>query len=186
MLACSSDDAAANGSQPGSGSVELLVAASDYSSSRVCAAPGACKEGTDLGKDPMLAETNGRAFFLARDNDLLFELDPALRALFHGDMADQGRKLMQMLGMAVNGLERLEVLAPAVRQLGMRHANYHVRDEHYDTVGEALLWTLGKGLGPDFTAEMQAAWARTYWLLAETMKAGARDALAMQTRAAVA
>ena len=36
------------------------------------------------------------------------------------------------------------------------------------------------------TAEMQAAWARTYWLLAETMKAGARDALAMQARAAVA
>lgn len=120
------------------------------------------------------------AIFYAR----LFELDPSLRALFHGDMADQGRKLMQMLSLAVNGLERLEVLAPVVRQLGMRHANYHVRDEHYDTVGEALLWTLGKGLGPDFTSEMQAAWARTYWLLAETMKAGARDALAMQTRTA--
>ncbi len=120
------------------------------------------------------------AIFYAR----LFELDPALRALFHGDMADQGRKLMQMIGLAVNGLDRLEKLAPTVRQLGMRHAGYHVRDEHYDTVGEALLWTLGKGLGPDFTSEMQAAWARTYWLLAETMKAGSRDALAMQTRTA--
>ena len=120
------------------------------------------------------------AIFYAR----LFELDPSLRALFHGDMADQGRKLMQMIGLAVNGLDRPETLAPAVRQLGMRHANYHVRDEHYDTVGEALLWTLGKGLGADFTTEMQAAWARTYWLLAETMKAGARDALAMQTRTA--
>jgi hemoglobin-like flavoprotein len=122
------------------------------------------------------------AIFYAR----LFELDPSLRAMFNGDMAEQGRKLMQMLSLAVNGLERLDVLAPVVRQLGMRHAGYHVREEHYDTVGEALLWTLGKGLGPAFTAEMQAAWARTYWLLAETMKAGARDALAMQTRAAVA
>ncbi len=120
------------------------------------------------------------ALFYAR----LFELDPSLRAMFRGDMAAQGRKLMQMIGMAVNGLDRLETLAPAVRQLGMRHAGYSVRDEHYDTVGETLLWTLGKGLGPDFTSEMQAAWARTYWLLAETMKAGARDALAMQQRTA--
>ena len=118
------------------------------------------------------------ALFYAR----LFELDPSLRELFHGDMGAQGRKLMQMLALAVNGLDRLETLAPAVRSLGMRHAAYHVRDEHYDTVGEALLWTLGKGLGAEFTAEMQAAWARVYWLLAETMKAGARDALAMQSR----
>jgi len=122
------------------------------------------------------------ALFYAR----LFELDPSLRAHFRGDMTEQGRKLMQMLGLAVNGLDHIEALAPAVRSLGMRHAGYHVRDEHYDTVGEALLWTLGKGLGAEFTAEMQAAWARVYWLLAETMKAGARDALAMQQRTAVA
>jgi len=112
----------------------------------------------------------------------LFELDPSLRALFHGDMNDQGKKLMQMIGLAVNGLSRLDTLAPTVRQLGMRHAAYHVKDEHYDTVGEALLWTVGKGLGAEFTAEMQAAWARAYWVLAETMKAGARDATAMQGR----
>jgi len=122
------------------------------------------------------------AIFYAR----LFELDPSLRALFRGDMAGQGRQLMQLLGLAVNGLDRLEVLAPVIRQLGMRHAGYDVRDEHYESVGEALLWTLGKGLGAEFTAEMQAAWARVYWLIAETMKAGARDARAMQARAAVA
>lgn len=122
------------------------------------------------------------AIFYAR----LFELDPSLRALFRGDMAGQGRQLMQLLGLAVNGLDRLEVLAPVIRQLGMRHAGYDVRDGHYESVGEALLWTLGKGLGAEFTAEMQAAWARVYWLIAETMKAGARDARAMQARAAVA
>jgi len=120
------------------------------------------------------------ALFYAR----LFELDPSLRALFHGDMAEQGRKLMQMIGLAVGGLDRLEELVPAVRQLGLRHAAYHVRDEHYETVGEALLWTLGRGLGPAFTNDMQAAWAKTYWTLAETMKAGARDGAARQHRVA--
>lgn len=120
------------------------------------------------------------ALFYAR----LFELDPALRGLFHGDMADQGRKLMQMLGMAVNGLDELQHLLPIVRQLGLRHAGYHVREEHYETVGEALLWTLGRGLGPAFTPEMQAAWARAYWTLAETMKAGARDGALRQEHVA--
>ncbi len=114
----------------------------------------------------------------------LFELDPSLRHLFHSDMAEQGRKLMQMLGMAVAGLDRLDELVPAVRQLGLRHAGYKVREEHYETVGEALLWTLGRGLGAAFTPEMQAAWAKTYWTLAETMKAGARDGHAQQHRVA--
>ena len=119
------------------------------------------------------------ALFYAR----LFELDPSLRELFHGDMAGQGRKLMQMIGLAVNGLDRLDTLAPAVRQLGMRHAVYHVKENHYETVGAALLWTLEKALGPDFTLETRIAWGKTYWLLAETMRAGARDGVTRLNRA---
>lgn len=118
------------------------------------------------------------AIFYAR----LFELDPSLRALFHGNMAEQGRKLMQVLGFAVGGLNKLTDLVPAVRALGLRHAGYEVREAHYETVGEALLWTLARGLGADFTPEHQAAWAKVYWLLAETMKAGARDGLAQLQR----
>ena len=75
--ACGSDGTTA-ASQPGScDDVELIVAASDYSSSQLCGAPGGCAAGADLGTDPMLAMANGRAFFLARDNDLLFEVDAA-------------------------------------------------------------------------------------------------------------
>jgi hypothetical protein len=61
--------------------VEVLVAASDYSSSVVCGAPG-CEVGPrtsspDLGHDPALAVSNGRAFYIARDEARVFELDPA-------------------------------------------------------------------------------------------------------------
>lgn len=59
------------------GETELIVAASDYSSTFVCGVPGECRRGADLGKDPQLALSNGRAFFLARDTDLVFELDPS-------------------------------------------------------------------------------------------------------------
>jgi len=119
------------------------------------------------------------AIFYAR----LFELDPSLRELFHGDMAEQGKKLMQMIGLAVAGLDRLETLVPAVRQMGLRHAGYGVRDEHYETVGDALLWTLAKGLEGELAAETRVAWGKTYWLLAGTMKSGARDGAAKLSRA---
>jgi hemoglobin-like flavoprotein len=82
------------------------------------------------------------ALFYAR----LFELDPSLRPMFRGDMTEQGRKLMHVLALAVSSLDRIETLLPAVRQLGVKHTGYGVREEHYATVGEALLWTLEKGL----------------------------------------
>src|SRR6266700_3741787 len=72
----------------------------------------------------------------------LFALDPSLRTLFKGDINEQGRKLMAMIGTAVANLDRLEAIVPAVRDLGRRHAGYRVEDTHYDTVAAALLWTL--------------------------------------------
>ena len=107
----------------------------------------------------------------------LFELDPALKPMFKGDMQEQGRKLMTMLRVVVNGLTRLDQLVPAVQELGRRHARYGVQDRHYDTVGAALLATLHAGLGDAFTPEVAAAWAAAYSLLAETMKAAASEAL---------
>jgi len=107
----------------------------------------------------------------------LFELDPSLRTMFRGDMAEQRRKLMNMIGAAVRGLDRLEQLVPVVQDLGRKHVGYGVEDRHYDTVGAALLWTLEKGLGSGFTPEVKEAWAAVYGLLASTMQNAAREAL---------
>lgn len=108
----------------------------------------------------------------------LFELDPTLRPLFSGDMKEQGRKLMTMISVAVNGLTRLDTLVPAVQDLGRRHAGYGVKDEHYATVATALVWTLEQGLGAAFTPEVKAAWVKTYGVLAGTMKAAAATEVA--------
>jgi len=105
----------------------------------------------------------------------LFEIDPSLKPMFRGDIKEQGRKLMQMLAFAVKGLDRLHEIVPAVREMGRRHAGYGVRDEHYDTVAGALLWTLEKGLGEAFTPEVKSAWVSVYTLLAGTMKSGAME-----------
>ena len=100
----------------------------------------------------------------------LFELDPALRPYFKGDMAEQKAKLMTTLAFAVAALKQPERLLPAVRQLGRRHAGYGVQIEHYQTVGAALLWTLGQGLGDEFTPAVEEAWTAAYTLLAATMQ----------------
>jgi hemoglobin-like flavoprotein len=106
----------------------------------------------------------------------LFELDPSLRLMFKGNMVEQGAKLMTTLKVVVNGLTRLEALVPAVQSLGRRHAAYGVTDEHYETVAEALLWTLHQGLGEYFTPDVAAAWSTAYGILADVMKAAAAEA----------
>jgi hemoglobin-like flavoprotein len=103
----------------------------------------------------------------------LFKIDPALRALFRGDLRQQGQKLMQMVAVVVSGLDRMEQLMPAVEDLGRRHATYGVRDDHYDTVGAALVWTLERCLAAAFTSEVKAAWSELYGQLATSMKRAA-------------
>ena len=100
----------------------------------------------------------------------LFELDPSLRKLFKNDLREQGEKLLQMLAVAVDVLDRPDILLPTARQLGARHEGYGVEAEDYQTVGEALLWTLEQGFGPAFTPDVKQAWTETYVLLSTVMQ----------------
>lgn len=117
-----------------------------------------------------ISETAANLFY-----NKLFELDPELRPLFKGDMKEQGKKLMTMIGAAVRGLDNLGELTPVVKGLGKRHVGYNVKDEHYATVGEALIWTLGEGLGDKFTDEVKEAWVIVYTTLADLMKGAAQE-----------
>ena len=103
--------------------------------------------------------------------DRLFEIAPEVRALFPDDMTEQKKKLMAMLGTAVASLHKLDTILPAVQALGQRHKGYGVTADQYAPVGAALLWTLEKGLGEDFTPEVKAAWTETYTTLAGVMTA---------------
>ncbi|MHA7985115.1 globin family protein [Rathayibacter sp. CAU 1779] len=111
--------------------------------------------------------------------DELFERDPSLRPLFTEDMTEQRKKLMTMLAMAVNGLTNWDATQRVVANLGARHVGYGVKPEFYPTVGAALLATLSKGLGDDFTPEVEEAWTAAYTALSGTMiEAGASEAAA--------
>lgn len=103
----------------------------------------------------------------------LFELDPSVRSLFKGDMVEQGRKLMAMINTVVASLDNLGPVIANVEEMGRRHVSYGVTAAHYDTVGSALLWTLGQGLGDKFTPAVKGAWVEAYTILASTMKQAA-------------
>ena len=101
-----------------------------------------------------------------------------MESLFSGNMIEQGNKLMTMIGAAVAALSNIATLVPVVEELGRRHAGYGVQDSHYDTVGEALLWTLETGLGEAFTPKVKEAWTSVYGLLASTMIIASKEAAA--------
>lgn len=109
--------------------------------------------------------------------DRLFAIDPSTRPLFRGDMKIQGAKLMAAIAAVVKALDRPETMLDDLGALARRHVRYGVRDEHYASVGTALLWTLEQGLGPDFTPPVREAWATAYGLLSSAMIAATAEPL---------
>ncbi len=106
----------------------------------------------------------------------LFHIAPELRPLFKADVSDQGRKLMDMLAIAVGMLNQPQRLAEAVTQLGTRHSDYGVEMAHFKPVGTALIMTLQEGLGSDFTPQVKSAWVDLYTEVMEAMAGGLKAA----------
>jgi hemoglobin-like flavoprotein len=99
----------------------------------------------------------------------LFELDPALREAL-GDDAVLRQKFTQLMDATVRGLDRADVLMPAVRELGIRHPRFGDSDAHHGNIASALLWTLAKGLRADFTPQVMSAWIKIYGVLSQAMR----------------
>jgi nitric oxide dioxygenase len=99
----------------------------------------------------------------------LFEIAPEVKPMFRGDMKEQGKKLMGTLAVVVGGLTKLETILPAASALAKKHVGYGVKASHYTPVGAALIWTLEKGLGPDWTPEVATAWTTAYTTLSGYM-----------------
>jgi len=100
----------------------------------------------------------------------LFAIDPALKAMFKGDMREQKKKLLATLALVVRSLHTPEKIIGAAQQLAVKHLDYGVKAEHYTLVGNALLRTLKKGLGDAYTSELHEAWVAAFKTLSGVMK----------------
>ena len=99
----------------------------------------------------------------------LFYDHPELRKMFPHEMEEQNKKLIDMLNVIIERLENLDELKDEIIAVARRHVDYGVNAEHYNMVGTALLWTLQKALGKEWTEELKTAWVNCYTELAGTM-----------------
>jgi hemoglobin-like flavoprotein len=99
----------------------------------------------------------------------LFEVAPEVRPLFKTDMAEQRVKFMATMSMLVNSIGNLDIVLPAAGRLATRHVGYGVTAEHYPVVGDALLWTVERTLGLNWTSDVASAWTEAYGMLSRHM-----------------
>jgi hemoglobin-like flavoprotein len=100
----------------------------------------------------------------------LFALDPSLRKLFvHVEMKSQQTKLMAALALVINNLRDLSGVVPVLESLALRHINYGVEDQHYKTVGTALIQSMALFFGPRFDAATREAWVTAYGAVSQVM-----------------
>jgi hemoglobin-like flavoprotein len=105
--------------------------------------------------------------------DRLFAIAPDTRAMFKIDIETQSQKLIDTLATAIGALREPQLLTPMLQGLAHRHVSYAVREEHYDKVGEALMYTLETALNTDFTPQLRDAWAALYGAVSTMMKQAA-------------
>jgi nitric oxide dioxygenase len=103
----------------------------------------------------------------------LFAIDPSLRQMFKGNMQVQHKKLLSTLAMVIRSLHAPEKIIHPAQNLAVKHLDYGVVPIHYTYVGNALLRTLKKGLGDQFTPELREAWVAAFRTLATVMKQAA-------------
>jgi hemoglobin-like flavoprotein len=113
---------------------------------------------------PQAAEAS-RIFY-----DELFRISPELRDLFPDDLGAHKVKFVQMLAGVVRSLDQVATISEEIVDLGRRHMSYDVEDAHFALLGEALLWTLGRVLGSEFTPEVREAWVGAYDMIARVMQ----------------
>lgn len=105
----------------------------------------------------------------------LFEIAPSVRGMFRTPVAEQSKKLLAMLGYVISKLDKLDDIIDEVAKLARGHVQYGVQAKHYSIVGEALIWTLEKGLAEHWNEEVKESWICCYTTLANAMIAAAED-----------
>ena len=99
----------------------------------------------------------------------LFEIAPQVKPMFRNPIDEQSKKLFAMISYVIAKLDKLDTILAEVAKLAQRHAGYGVQANHYTIVGEALLWTLEKGLAENWTEETKDAWIECYTILSNAM-----------------
>ncbi|HKP96746.1 MAG TPA: globin domain-containing protein, partial [Fibrobacteria bacterium] len=104
----------------------------------------------------------------------LFADHPAVRPLFaRVAMPDQKKHLLNALAFAVRNLRKPEVLGPALREMGVRHAGYGALKAHYPAVTATMLKSLAETAGAMWDKKLEKQWRAVLEAVAARMIEGA-------------
>jgi hemoglobin-like flavoprotein len=88
----------------------------------------------------------------------LFERLPSVRAIFPADMTRQRGHLAAALAVVARNADRLDMLEAPLMALGAQHLDFGTRPEQYPAMRDALVDSIGVGLGEAWTPQLQADW----------------------------
>ncbi|WP_203363881.1 NO-inducible flavohemoprotein [Bacillus sp. REN10] len=100
----------------------------------------------------------------------MFADHPELLNIFNHANQEKGRQqtaLANTVYAAAKYIDQLEVLIPAVKQIGHKHRSLAVKPEHYPIVGQYLLKAIKEVLGEAATDDIINAWAEAYEVIAK-------------------
>ena len=100
----------------------------------------------------------------------MFKNYPELKNIFNQTnqrKGDQPKALANAVLAAAMHIDNLEVILPAVKQIGEKHRSLNIKPEHYPIVGENLLIAIKEVLGDAATKEIMNAWEKAYGVIAD-------------------
>ncbi|SFD09308.1 globin domain-containing protein [Tropicimonas isoalkanivorans] len=92
----------------------------------------------------------------------LFARAPELRQLFRDDLKGQGMRFMNTLGLVLDDMTNPNGTTVDYAELGHLHTTLGVRQAHFEPMEDALMASLGKKLGNEFTADLEEAWRNAF------------------------
>lgn len=106
--------------------------------------------------------------------DILFTNYPAAKGFFEKtNFEAQEKALLGSLAFIVDNITDAEKLSKYLGDMGARHVDYGVEQEHYALVGDSLLKTFAFFFKDAWTEELNNEWAAAYGVITELMLAGA-------------
>ncbi len=91
----------------------------------------------------------------------LFKMAPEVRFYFPDDMGTLSKKLQMTLDVVIDNIHDVDALIPELHKLGRYHKNkVGVESSHYPFVVKALVFTIRKAMGNDYTDEIGESWRK--------------------------
>lgn len=112
--------------------------------------------------------------FVARFYATMFEMFPETRDYFlQTELTELRKKVLRSLVIIIDNLDKPELLAIEIRELGQRHTHeYNITPNDYTRMGRAFVKAMSVSLPETWNPEVETAWVAAFADVAQLMLQG--------------